>query len=179
MSKLTTLKEVTQEIDNLTRLQIIMVESNKIIKRLGANPEFCTKQLIDKWQILGYGGNEYTASQLQQKDFAGRVGFPDYKLTNNSANIRRLKKRAIELDRKEHSAKGGNLQYTIPEGYIKINHDEDRVQVIFKNIPDVDVRNKLKSNGFKWSPSNQAWQRMITQNTISTINYLFKTSISL
>lgn len=179
MKQLATLNEVMQEIEKLTNFQNLMVESNKIIRSCAASPDLCTKKLIEKWQTLGYGGNETTAKQLQQKDFAGRIGFPEYKLTNNSANIRRLKKRAQELDRKEHSANGGNLQYTIPEGYIKINHDEDRVQVIFNSIPEIDMRTKLKANGFKWSPSNQAWQRMITQNTISTVNYLFKTSINL
>ena len=36
----------------------------------------------------------------------------------------------------------------------------------FNNIPDVEMRAKLKSEAFKWSPKNQAWQRQLTPNAV-------------
>ncbi len=40
---------------------------------------------------------EAAAYKLLQKDFAGRIGFPDYKIKNNGAEIRRLKARLASL----------------------------------------------------------------------------------
>lgn len=34
----------------------------------------------------------------------------------------------------------------------------------YYEIPDADTRDALKSNGFRWSPRNKAWQRQLTQN---------------
>lgn len=51
------------------------------------------------------------------------------------------------------------------EGYdIVRNFAEDRLQIIFADIPDSDMRNNLKHNGFRWSPRNKAWQRQLTTN---------------
>lgn len=51
------------------------------------------------------------------------------------------------------------------EGYeIVRNFAEDRLQIIFTEIPSGDMRNTLKHNGFRWSPRNKAWQRQLTHN---------------
>lgn len=42
------------------------------------------------------------------------------------------------------------------------NHELDRLQIIFTAKPDDTTRQRLKSTGWNWSPSNQAWQRKIT-----------------
>lgn len=39
-----------------------------------------------------------------------------------------------------------------------------RIQIIFEGKPDQEVRDILKSNGFKWAPSQSAWQRQLTSN---------------
>ena len=44
------------------------------------------------------------------------------------------------------------------------NAEENRLQILFDEIPDADTRDALKSNGFRWSPRNKAWQRQLTQN---------------
>ena len=36
-----------------------------------------------------------------------------------------------------------------------------RLQIIFDGKPDPEVRAVLKKNGFKWAPSQGAWQRML------------------
>ena len=40
------------------------------------------------------------------------------------------------------------------------------MQLIFEEKPDADQRQELKSNGFKWAPSQGAWQRQLNQNAI-------------
>ena len=37
-----------------------------------------------------------------------------------------------------------------------------RVQFIFDDKPDEETRELLKANGFRWAPSQGAWQRQLT-----------------
>ena len=41
---------------------------------------------------------------------------------------------------------------------------QNRLQILFDGKPDEETRAALKSNGFRWSPKNQAWQRQLTRN---------------
>jgi hypothetical protein len=47
------------------------------------------------------------------------------------------------------------------------NRDAERVQILFDEKPSEQVRNALKKAAFKWSPSNNAWQRQNTPNGIA------------
>lgn len=44
------------------------------------------------------------------------------------------------------------------------NYEADRLQLIFPDKPEDDVRRLLKSNGFRWSYRYGAWQRQLTNN---------------
>ena len=44
------------------------------------------------------------------------------------------------------------------------NADIMRLQIRFDGKPDSDIRAALKHKGFRWSPSNEAWQRQLTNN---------------
>ena len=50
------------------------------------------------------------------------------------------------------------------EAQVIRNHEDDRVQIFFDEKPDADIRQALKSKGFKWAPSVGAWQRKLTEN---------------
>ena len=84
-----------------------------------------------------------------------------YLLSNNNANIRRVRQRIEELSNRSEFA-----GWTFPGGEAKINEAENRLQLIFEEKPDADQRQELKSNGFKWAPSQGAWQRQLNQNAI-------------
>jgi len=45
---------------------------------------------------------------------------------------------------------------------------------MFDDIPPSDVRRDLKSNGWRWSPKNQAWQRKNTENAKYNASYIIK-----
>ena len=47
--------------------------------------------------------------------------------------------------------------------------DEIRWNISFDSIPEADMRTKLKSHGFKWSPRRQAWTRGAKTMSINTI----------
>lgn len=44
------------------------------------------------------------------------------------------------------------------------NEQINRYQIIFGGKPAPEIIKNLKENGFKWAPSQQAWQRQITIN---------------
>ena len=87
--------------------------------------------------------------------------YPAYLLSNNNANIRRVRQRIEELSSRSEFA-----GWTFPGGEAKINEAENRLQLFFEEKPDADQRQELKSNGFKWAPSQGAWQRQLNQNAI-------------
>ena len=39
-----------------------------------------------------------------------------------------------------------------------------RIQLFFEGKPEPEVRDILKSNGFRWAPSVGAWQRQLNNN---------------
>lgn len=47
------------------------------------------------------------------------------------------------------------------------NHDEDRIQLLFDEKPNEEIRKELKHNGWHWSNKNEAWQRKSTANAIT------------
>ena len=53
------------------------------------------------------------------------------------------------------------------EGYTyREDPEENRVMFIFDGKPAENVRQLLKSHGFKWSPTRGAWVRQITGNAL-------------
>ena len=114
------------------------------------------------------GCPELTAEQVEKVKAAmsqdwckDPVPFPSYLLTNNNANIRRVRQRIEEL-----SHKAEFVGWTFPGGEARVNEAENRLQLIFEEKPDADQRQALKGEGFKWAPSQGAWQRQLNQNAI-------------
>lgn len=87
-----------------------------------------------------------------------------FELTNNNAKIHRLEDRIKEIQ----AIKDAGSSETEVAGYegLKVveNTDTMRIQLIFDGKPDPDVRCILKSNGFRWAPSQGAWQRQLNRN---------------
>lgn len=89
---------------------------------------------------------------------------PDFTLSSLRGRIKRVQARLAELDKlqAEQATPAGST--TFDGGEIVRNAELNRLQIIFDEIPDEATRAALKSNGFRWSPRNQAWQRQLTQN---------------
>ena len=88
-----------------------------------------------------------------------RCPFPTYALTNNLANIKRTRERLEALK----AAKASQVEDERHDGYTYREDTEImRVQFIFDSKPDAETRDLLKSNGFRWAPSQGAWQRQLT-----------------
>lgn len=66
-----------------------------------------------------------------------------------------------------------NREYPFEKGKVVFNYELDRLQLVYDAKPDYSTINTLKRNGFKWSPTNTAWQRQLTNNAIyATVNII-------
>lgn len=89
--------------------------------------------------------------------------FESYQLTNNNAEIRRLKKRIQTLITSKEKDYGG---WVFEGGKVEANKEENRLRIYFDERPNEQIRNELKSHGFRWSPKASAWQRQLTDNAV-------------
>ena len=96
-----------------------------------------------------------------------RRPFPQWQLSNNNAEINRLKKRIKTLQAQEDMEEIEE-QY---EGF-KLAIEENRVRFFFDGKPEEEIRTLLKRAGFKWAPSVQAWQRQATSNGVASARYM-------
>lgn len=111
------------------------------------------------------GFEEDIPASLQRSiDFRISHNWADHGLfdtSNTNAEIKRLKTRLEKLQ----TVKENGTSETEYNGYtVKEDTDIMRLQIFFDTIPGEETRTLLMSNGFKWSPKNQAWQRQLTDN---------------
>jgi hypothetical protein len=89
--------------------------------------------------------------------------FPPWKLSNNNAEIKRLEKRIAKVT---YNQEVGFSGWEFFSGEAVANTELDRLQLFFDEKPIEQERNLLKSHGFKWAPSQGAWQRQLNDNAI-------------
>lgn len=154
--------------------QEFMKAGNKIVKSKKLTIEQKTEQL----KAAGY------LTIILQPDFCGRVGYADYELTNNNANIRRMKQRLEQLEKALINAVDiGDTEEEYPDLDLMVRHARtiNRIQLIFSGKPSVQIRNLLKSHGFRWAPSEGAWQRhlngVVCRHTIDAIEKISKADL--
>lgn len=147
------LKKIDQKILQLEKIQEFMKSANKFIKKK------------DKEGFLTIeGATEKVWEMLSEPDRFGGVGYASYELTNNGANIRRLKQRREQLAKFENRE-----TVTVEVKGVKMvqNVEANRVQLIFEGIPSEEVRHQLKKKfSFRWCRSEGAWQRHLNNGGI-------------
>ena len=133
-------------------------------KMKSVNAYYRKHKTLDGCPDLSAETIEQTRSDAEKGfPFEGKP-FPTWALSNNSANIRRVKQRIEELRQAaENPAPDG---WVFDGGKVEMNKDMNRVQIIFDDKPDADIRTLLKSYGFRWAPSVGAWQRQLNRNGI-------------
>ena len=93
--------------------------------------------------------------------------FPSYRITNNGAEIRRIKKRIENIEANKGTEFVG---WKFNGGEAVINEDKNRLQLLFDEKPSDEQRATLKANGFRWAPSDKAWQRQLNANAFYAAN---------
>lgn len=122
-------------------------------------------------QLHEMGYSEEQIIELRKPDFCGRVGFPDYELQNNNANIHRVEKRlqALKKAKENGSSETKNKYFKVVE-----NTEIMRLQLFFDDKPEAEIRDILKRKGFRWSPKSSAWQRQLNGNGKAALERVIK-----
>jgi len=152
-------RKLEEKIAKAEQRQETMKTANRIIRSKPKNE--ITPEKLER--LAAIGCPESAARELFERDCCGRIGFPDYALQNNNANIRRMKERIEEL-RSAATIEETEIEH---DGFTVVhNTEENRVQLIFPGKPDEGTRTTLKRYGFRWAPSQGAWQRQLNANGI-------------
>jgi hypothetical protein len=118
------------------------------------------------------GFTEAQIEKLKAPDFCGRIGFPGYALTNNGANIRRIKQRIEQLEVKSETSEFKETEHLGGALVVREDPTANRVQLVFSSKPEESTRTMLKGAGFRWSPTEGAWQRHLNGAGIAAANYI-------
>ncbi len=152
----------SEDADAVTQLQTKIAAAEKLQATMkAANVIVRNRRLTDDEKVAQLvttcGLRDPSARELLKPDFAGRFGFPDYKLTNNGANIRRMQQRLKGL-----ANESGRASVTFPfaGGRVEDNAEECRVRIYHDAKPSADTIGKLRTYGFHWTPSLRCWQRL-------------------
>ena len=147
------IKKLEEKLEKLKIIQERMKETNKAIRFKD----------IEKGNMIlkEMGYTDTQIKELREPDFCGRKGYPSYSLQNNNANIHMIEERIKNL---KATKERGTLQRENKFFRIVENTEIMRLQLFFETKPELEVREVLKSNGFRWSPKNICWQRQLTSN---------------
>ena len=95
--------------------------------------------------------------------------YPAYMLSNNNAEIRRIRGRIEQVRQHEETNFAG---WEFDGGRVEANKADNRLQVFFDGKPDEAARDELKANGFRWAPCVGAWQRQLNKNAYYAAGYI-------
>ncbi len=95
--------------------------------------------------------------------------FESYQLTNNNAEIRRVKARIEQLSKQAQQEFSG---WEFDGGRVEMNREDNRLQVFFDGKPDADTRAELKSSGFVGLPAWAHGRGQLTDNAIRAADRL-------
>lgn len=95
-----------------------------------------------------------------------QIPCPDFELASLRGKIKRTQENLSKLDSmKQHKDDAANT-LEFDGGKIFLNMEQNRLQILFDEIPGEEIRSALKSHGFRWSRRNEAWQRQLTRNAL-------------
>jgi len=166
-------RKLRREIEQAKKLQEIMVIVNRAIRAAGKSYQAkieaekdpqAKSELRDAWAAQAFAAAEaqvraidsQTAERLRAStrellnpDFAGRIGFVDYRLSNNSADIRRMENRLESLQKIAETEAAG---VRIKIGDAELRREENRVRVLFPTRVSREAFELFRSRGFVAAP---------------------------
>ena len=153
------LERYRAELEVLKQYQVLAIDANKKIKSSNKSGENIEQYLIDTFNIKPHMMSDVL-----------RWGFST---VNNNAKIKRVEGMIKQLENKETAKEATGGIKTLYEGdnvKIVVNYELDRIQIVNDGKPDAATIALYKSNGFKWAPSQSAWQRQYTSNAMYSTN---------
>ena len=128
---------------------------------LAANKILRGKQSADDKlaALMALGWGEDRARKAFEPDFAGRIGFPAYELTSQTAEMKRIKDRIASLSQAKSL---GEESIPFDGGEVIEDPEQMRLQIRFDSKPDKQTIEKLHAQSFNWSHKQGVWQRVLT-----------------
>lgn len=143
----TAIDQLQAKVAELEELQATYKRVNAAYKKFLKDPaSLDTSDLKESWK---------NSLRTFKPDWHGDQPIPSYRLTNNNANIRRVKERIQLLEKR---AQDVTTESTTNGVTITDNVEDNRLQISFPGKPSDECRAELKSHGFRWTPSAGVWQ---------------------
>ena len=130
------IEKLEEKLEDMKKLQEDMKAANKALQLKDKEAG------NDRLREMGY--SEEAIEELRKPDYLGRVGYPNFQLSNNNANVHRVEERLKRL--KAVKERGSSEQEYKTFKVVK-NTEAMRYQIIFDGKPDAEIRTLLKSNG--------------------------------
>lgn len=148
-------EQLEKQLEGLEKSQQVMKEVNAYYRKY---------QTLDGCTALSTVEIEKLKVSMEQPWHLGNKPFQSFALSNNSAEIRRIKARIAEL---KQYAEVGFRGWEFAGGKAVANQEMNRLQLFFEEKPSAEERSILRKSGFKWAPSVGAWQRQLNHQAIS------------
>lgn len=151
-------KKLQAKLDYLNESQTNMKNANAYYKKNGT---------MEGFTGFSDATNKTIDAQMQrnaERGYGASKPFESYSLTNNNAQIKATQQRLKDLESQKTRAASGGGTSSFKGGQLVRNTEANRLQLVFDEKPSAEMRAQLKANGFKWAPSQGAWQRQLTDN---------------
>lgn len=166
------LELLREKLASLEKKQELMKSINKLCRSSKLSE-------VEKYDTLTseFNLSEETVRKLLNPIYSyQKKGFQSYSLTNNNGKIRQVKQRIKKLESLE---KLDNKTYEIGNVVVKMNVDDNRIEIYFPDKPGYNFRKEIKRFGFRWSPKKGAWQKQISRWNLDSATELAKKHSSL
>lgn len=158
----TAIDQLREKLAKLEARQEMMQQANKLVRKK------------DIAGLVALGFSQSSAERCVTVPVWGTklCAFEPYQLSNNGATIRTTKDRIAHLER-EAQRETVVIETNIGLQVVQ-NTEANRVQLIFPDKPDEATRSLLKSQGFRWSPTEGAWQRLLNNAGVYAAKYVMQ-----
>ena len=146
------IQKLKQRLSDLEEHQAWMKAVNKLCRSKKLTDEQIAEHLEDEYGLSASG----ILGLLNPQYSYQKRGFQTWQLSNNNANIRRIKERIAQLEKAESEETCERMM-----GEVKLvdSVEHNRLQIFFPDKPSAEVRTRLKQQGFRWSRQQGCWQR--------------------
>lgn len=157
-------KKLQAKLDYLNEYQTNMKSANAYYKKNGT---------MEGFSGFSEATNKQIDAALKSGNSWQKKPFESYSLTNNNAQIKATQQRLKDIESQKTRVAGGGGSSSFTGGKLVRNTENNRLQLLFDEKPSDEMRAKLKANGFKWAPSQGAWQRQLTENAERAVERIF------
>jgi frataxin-like iron-binding protein CyaY len=151
--------ELVSKLEKLEKYQQKIKDINKVVRNAKMSDSEIRECLRETYKL-----KDEEIHELMNPIFSfEKRGFASYHQRSVATKIREAKKRIELLSSK---TKKTDKEFEFEGGTIELSFTDDRVRIHYDEIPSQEVRNTLKTYGYKWSPTNEAWQRKLTNEAL-------------